>query len=264
MSLRGYSFRLVQANQAADSRKIGVKLGRYCIGKDISVYEIAQQFDVSRMTIYSWFRDARKSADEVTAMQAFLVSLMGPSVGLGITAAESLKQVKEGHLWRGMETASPAVIKNALKGIRISDTFGEGKATNLKGNVLVDDFGIGEVMGQAAGFAPERLAQRQKANIEMKSMERKIISKRQDLLNAYFMAYDANDEDFINRVEDKIDRFNAMYPDYPIEEETINRSIEGRYSRREEAEETGGMPINKRLLPALAEMGAYGDVGEDE
>ena len=59
-----------------------------------------------------WFRDSRKSPDEVSAMQAFLVDLMGPSVGLGITAAESLKQVKEGHIWRGMETASPALLKN--------------------------------------------------------------------------------------------------------------------------------------------------------
>ena len=55
MSLRGYSFRLVQANQAADSRRIGVQLGRYCITRDIAVAEIAEQFDVSRMTIYSWF-----------------------------------------------------------------------------------------------------------------------------------------------------------------------------------------------------------------
>ena len=55
MSLRGYSFRLVRANQAADTKKIGVQLGRYCIAKDIPVAEIAEKFDVSRMTIYSWF-----------------------------------------------------------------------------------------------------------------------------------------------------------------------------------------------------------------
>ena len=55
MSLRGYSFRLVKANQAADSNKVGVRLGRYCIERDIPVQEIAEKFDVSRMTIYSWF-----------------------------------------------------------------------------------------------------------------------------------------------------------------------------------------------------------------
>jgi transcriptional regulator with XRE-family HTH domain len=55
MSLRGYSYRLVKANKAADSKHIGVKLGRYCISKDISVMDIAEKFGVSRMTVYSWF-----------------------------------------------------------------------------------------------------------------------------------------------------------------------------------------------------------------
>jgi hypothetical protein len=55
MSLRGYSYRLVKANKAADSKHIGVKLGRYCIANDIPVIQIAQQFSVSRMTVYNWF-----------------------------------------------------------------------------------------------------------------------------------------------------------------------------------------------------------------
>jgi len=72
MSLRGYSFRLVRANQAANSKKIGVVLGRYCIAKDISVAEIAEKFNVSRMTIYSWFTGVaephRSKAEQIAAM----------------------------------------------------------------------------------------------------------------------------------------------------------------------------------------------------
>jgi predicted DNA-binding protein YlxM (UPF0122 family) len=72
MSLRGYSFRLVRANQAADTKKIGVQLGRYCIAKDIPVAEIAEKFDVSRMTIYSWFTGVaephRSKAEQIAAM----------------------------------------------------------------------------------------------------------------------------------------------------------------------------------------------------
>lgn len=72
MSLRGYSLRLVRANQAADSKKIGVALGRYCITKDIPVAEIADQFDVSRMAVYSWFTGVsephRSKAEQIAAM----------------------------------------------------------------------------------------------------------------------------------------------------------------------------------------------------
>ena len=72
MSLIGYSLRLVKANQAADSRKIGVALGRYCIAKDIPVADIADSFDVSRMAVYSWFTGIsephRTKAEQIAAM----------------------------------------------------------------------------------------------------------------------------------------------------------------------------------------------------
>ena len=55
MSLRGYSFRLVKANQEANSEHIGVLLGRYCIENDVPVQKVAKLFNVSRMTIYQWF-----------------------------------------------------------------------------------------------------------------------------------------------------------------------------------------------------------------
>lgn len=58
MNLRGYSYRLVQANRAANSKHIGVRLGKWCIANDMPVEEVARNFDVSRMTIYSWFTGA--------------------------------------------------------------------------------------------------------------------------------------------------------------------------------------------------------------
>jgi hypothetical protein len=55
MKLQGYSYRLVKANQEADSDNVGVQLGRYCIAKNIPVHKAAEVFKVSRMTIYTWF-----------------------------------------------------------------------------------------------------------------------------------------------------------------------------------------------------------------
>lgn len=206
-----------------------------------------------------WFRDSRKSPDEVTWLQGKLVDLMGPSIGLGVTAMQALGQLNDGHIWRAMETASPAVIKNALKGIRLSDTFGDGKATTIKGNVLVDDLGIGEVASQAIGFAPERVAQRQKANIEMKSAEQEILQKRQSLLNAYFMAFDNQDSDMLERVSEKISRFNRSNPAVGIKGSNLSRSIRDKYRQRMIAQLTGGMNINKKLISDLGGMAEYGN-----
>lgn len=55
MDDRGYSLRIMRANEQADPSNIGVLLGRLCIKKEIPVVEVAQFFDVSRMTIYNWF-----------------------------------------------------------------------------------------------------------------------------------------------------------------------------------------------------------------
>jgi hypothetical protein len=72
MNLRGYSFRLVEAIRAADPKHIGVRLGKYCIAKDIPVSEIAEHFSVSRMTVYSWFTAAstphKDKAEKITKL----------------------------------------------------------------------------------------------------------------------------------------------------------------------------------------------------
>jgi len=53
---RGYSSRLVETNKHASTAHPGVMLGRLCIAQDIPVADAAQFFNVSRMTIYKWFK----------------------------------------------------------------------------------------------------------------------------------------------------------------------------------------------------------------
>lgn len=52
----GYSQSLVHANKQASAKSLGVALGRVCIRANISVSKIADDFGVSRMTIYNWFK----------------------------------------------------------------------------------------------------------------------------------------------------------------------------------------------------------------
>ena len=51
----GYSQLIVEANKAADSKKLGVRLGRYCITNDIPVKDVMEYFIVSKQTVYNWF-----------------------------------------------------------------------------------------------------------------------------------------------------------------------------------------------------------------
>ena len=208
-----------------------------------------------------WFRDNRKSPDEETAIQAFLVSLMGPTAGLAVTAGKVADLYNQGQYERALETASPAIVKNSLKAARL----GSQGALTLSGDKLISDFSNVEIATQAVGFQTERLAQKQKANIEEKNAEQQIVKKHDLLLNLMFLAIDSNDDALYERVYDKIDRFNDSVPiKYQLKPRTINESVKRRYKLRRETEKTGGVKINKNLIGEVGEMNKYGrDEDED-
>jgi hypothetical protein len=202
-----------------------------------------------------WFRDARKSQDEVTAFQNMIINLLGPTAALGISAAEALKLYNDGQYYRGAEKMLPAVLRQPLVAARYST---EGVLT-LKGDELVSDISAKDALSQSLGFSPEKVAQRQKSNIEMKSAEQDIKSKRQDLMNAFFMSIDTQDFDFRERVLDKIAVFNRKHPGAAISATSLQSSVKNRYKLRGLASMTGGIPIDKKLMFELQEMGYYGD-----
>jgi hypothetical protein len=203
-----------------------------------------------------WFRDMRKSEDEVDWVQNQMINILGPSAGLVINGAEALKQYNQGYLDRAIETSSPALIKNTLKGYRFMT---EGRATNLKGDELLGDITGVEAAYQAIGFAPERLAQRQKANIERKTLEQDILKRQGRLRDAFFMAIDNDDSDLLDLTLDKIMKFNSKYPELMIDGEALIKSVQARYKRRALAESMGGMTYDKRLIGRLSEFGGYAD-----
>lgn len=51
----GYSLKALRLNEAADQSMIGVRLGKVCITKEISVIEVAKRIGVSRECVYKWF-----------------------------------------------------------------------------------------------------------------------------------------------------------------------------------------------------------------
>ncbi|NBS24470.1 MAG: XRE family transcriptional regulator [Altererythrobacter sp.] len=55
MDTRGYSKQTIKANAEADQKLPGVKLGRFCIRRDIPVAFVSEKLGVSRASIYRWF-----------------------------------------------------------------------------------------------------------------------------------------------------------------------------------------------------------------
>jgi hypothetical protein len=203
-----------------------------------------------------WFPDVRKSQDEVDYMQNMFINLLGPSVGaLLVNYPEALKRYNDGHVERAIEGMMPAAIKNAMAGTRY---LVEGQALTLKGNTLVEDISAREALSQMIGFSPERVAQAQKSTIEAKNINEDIKARRTDLLNAFFMAVDSGDEDMLDRVLEKMSKFNTTIPELAINGETLSNSVIKRYNDRALANSTGGMGLDKKLIPRLEGMLDYG------
>jgi|TARA_R110000868_G_scaffold305974_1_gene567012 transposase len=51
----GYSQKLAEMNKKANRRMLGVQLGSWCIKQGMPVMDIANNFKVSRTTVYNWF-----------------------------------------------------------------------------------------------------------------------------------------------------------------------------------------------------------------
>jgi hypothetical protein len=201
-----------------------------------------------------WFPDVRKSNDEVSYLQNVFINLLGPTAGAGINYAEAIRRFNDGHTERALEIMMPAAIKNAMVGTRY---LVEGRAVTLKGNEVDADIPAASALAQMLGFSPEDTAQKQKAAIEMKNVNEKIIGRRTDLLNAFFMSVDAGDSDMLERVLEKIVTFNTTNPMVGIDPNSLFKSVDKRYKDRALANITGGMSVNKNLMPQLQGMLDY-------
>jgi transcriptional regulator with XRE-family HTH domain len=72
----GYSIRLIELNKGANSKLLGVRLGRVCIKKNVPVSEVASKLGVSRQTVYNWFTGSSNPQNTiVTGVEKLLVSL---------------------------------------------------------------------------------------------------------------------------------------------------------------------------------------------
>jgi hypothetical protein len=129
---------------------------------------------------------------------------------------------------------------------------------------LIEDISGPEAFKQLLGFTPERLAQRQSANIEAKSAEQAVYNRRQDLLNFLAMAIEREDEDAEAKVLAKIEKFNEANDWAAIKGSTIRASIKKRAKEKENANEYGGLRINKNFRDLAEEQTMYADEEDEE
>ena len=72
----GYSLRLIERNRQASDKKWGVRLGRVCIERQVPVTTVANEFGVTRQTVYNWFTGISTPADALhTLVNTYIAKL---------------------------------------------------------------------------------------------------------------------------------------------------------------------------------------------
>jgi len=142
-------------------------------------------------------------------------------------------------------------LANEVILLDIKENLSEGKALTMKGDTLMEEVPARLALAQMLGFTPDKIAQAQKANIEMKNAQQEIIARHNDLLNAFFIALDSGDTYMMDKVIAKIVHFSQTNPGKAITPDALTNSIKTRYENRALSNITGGMGIDKRMIPQL-------------
>ena len=210
-------------------------LGNYIFGVDVA----------SRMGLSDLiFRDRLIQKDQGT-ISLLIETLGGPVVGVYNNVERGVRQIADGEVARGIETASPAAIRNVIKSIRFAN---EGAKT-LRGDTIIEDFGPGEVFGQFMGFAPARYTQQLQINASNVRKSRAAGEMRSRLTKKYYMAMREGDVAAMKKLNKKMAEYNKQFPQYPITNKSLRRSIEGHVRTTKRMEH--GVVVNPRLRKAL-------------
>ena len=91
---RPYSEQFLISLQKADPTRIGVQLGKICVKANLPTTYVAKAFNVSRMSIHSWFRGQyvrEKNYEKITKF----IELINKGIDKGILPATTSTDAKD-------------------------------------------------------------------------------------------------------------------------------------------------------------------------
>jgi hypothetical protein len=192
-----------------------------------------------------WFRSDAPAETSREAFQNFVFSFTGPIGSVGSNIAGAFDDFNKGQINRGFEKLSPAWLKGGLTAMRLKS---EG-ATTTKGDELMNPefYTTGKLLAQSLGFGSTEVAQVQKANFMAKKIVTEINREKASLLNRLDVAVRKDDDDEIDEMLEKIDKFNVKNAMLAINGETVSKSLQSRSERRGKSYQ--GLSVSDKEAP---------------
>ncbi|AEY69616.1 putative DNA methylase [Erwinia phage PEp14] len=193
-----------------------------------------------------WFRSPDRELEGKDSFQYWQSQLLGAAPSLAENVARGYKMITDGNTYRGIETMMPKMFKDPMRAYR----FATDGATNLRGDTVAD-VTTSDVVKQALGFTPARLAEQYAINSANYNKQQAITGERKRLIDRYWKAGEKEDDAAQDKLLDEIDRFNDKYPEQVISGRSLSGSAKVRTKNADQA--TGGMRYNNKLRERLLE-----------
>ena len=194
-----------------------------------------------------WFRSPSTQLEGKDEADYWKAQLLGAAPSIADNIVRGYGLLKEGQTYRGIETMMPKAIKDPMKAIR----YGTEGATNKRGDVIVEDIGTMDIIRQALGFVPAKIAEQYDINNAGYNLQQTILRKRQQLMDEWWKAEEKEDESKLESLEKDIEAYNDKYPEQEITPKTLRRSARTREDNAENA--TGGIRYNRKLRDRILE-----------
>ena len=162
--------------------------------------------------------------------QAGLITLIeqlgGPIIGIYLSMDRGYDQFSEGEILKGVKSVVPAALRNVIKG---GEQLATGEVATRRGDAVVEDIGISQILLQIAGFANNELNKQYDYNKNERSKTTYLGKKRTMLLRRANIAAANGDSAAYRSALKDIQEYNQGLPrearrKYFVLPDTIKRS----------------------------------------
>jgi len=138
-----------------------------------------------------------------------LEQLGGPAIGIYLSVERGVGMIGEGEVARGVEAIAPSSIRNVIKGGKQLVT---GEVTTRRGDAVIEDIGVGQILAQFGGFANADLIRQYEINKNETRKKDYLRTERTRLLRLANIAAAEGDREGYKAALKKIRQYNKDIP----------------------------------------------------
>jgi hypothetical protein len=154
--------------------------------------------------------------------KGFVKMFGGPFYGSVSSIKRGVDYIGEGEYGRGVEALLPAGIRNMAKALPFVGRYSDDGVLTRRGDPIMGDLGGGLLAAQFLGFAPAEYTLNQERAQSLKGIDRNVTETHTKLLRELYVTQRFGDD--TSYIWDKINEFNAKWPQMAITWETVKAS----------------------------------------